>query len=269
MSGVERRVITLLTDFGEGSYVPSVKGVLLGLAPDAVLVDILHTVPAGAIGAAGHLLRHTAPFFPRGTVHLAVVDPAVGTDRLALILECEGSFYVGPDNGLFGEVLRGKEGKGWTIKEGTWMPSRVCPTFHGRDLFAQIAGRLARGEAPEAFGLPVPIETLVPSPIRPPRRAHDRLIGEVVWVDRFGNLITNLDRDLVQDWGGASPIRVRVGGTSVDQKVRAFLEATPGSLVFLLGSWDTLEVAVAMGNASRRLGVATGEPVTLERAHEL
>jgi hypothetical protein len=260
-------VITLLTDFGEGSYVPTVKGVLLGLAPEAVLVDITHSVPPGGIGAAGHLLRHTAPFFPRGTIHLAVVDPAVGTDRLALLIGSGGSFFVGPDNGLFGEVLRGREGRAWTIEQGPWMPPRVCPTFHGRDLFAHVAGRLARGEKPEVFGSPVDIDQLIPSPIQPPRRTKERFTGEVVWVDRFGNLITNLERAGVEEWAGGVPFRARVGGTAIDTRVHTFLEAKPGSLVVLFGSWETLEVAVAMGNASRRLGVANGEPVNLERIH--
>ncbi len=263
-----RRVISLLTDFGEGSYVPSVKGVLLGLAPDAMLVDITHIVPPGAIGAAAHLLRHTACFFPPGTVHLAVVDPAVGTDRLALIVEAEGSFFVGPDNGLFGEVLRGREGKAWTIEQGDWMPPRVCPTFHGRDLFAHVAGRLARGEDPGAFGSPVAVGDLTGCPIGPPRVETNKIIGEVVWVDRFGNLITNLGRGAVEAWAAASSYRARVGGTTIDARVHTFLEAKPGSLVVLFGSWDTVEVAVAMGNASRRLGVANGEPVSLERIHD-
>ncbi|MFH1680684.1 MAG: SAM-dependent chlorinase/fluorinase [Candidatus Eisenbacteria bacterium] len=265
MSGKGGRVITLLTDFGEGTYVPSVKGVLLGLAPEAVIVDITHSVPPGAIGSAAHILSHTAPCFPQGTIHLAVVDPAVGTERLALIVKAGGFLFVGPDNGLFGEVLRDREALAWRIEEGDWMPPRICPTFHGRDLFARVAARLARGEGPESFGAAIPAGSLVPSPIRPPRRTADRLTGEVVWVDRFGNLITNLDRLLIEEWAGGEPYRARVGGTSIDARVHTFLEAGAGGLVLLLGSWETLEVAVAMGSASGRLGVSAGEPVTLER----
>lgn len=267
VSGARARVITLLTDFGEGTYVPSVKGVLLRLAPDAVLVDITHSVPPGAIGSAAHLLKHTAPCFPSGTIHLAVVDPAVGTDRIALIAEAGGFFYVGPDNGIFGEVLRMGSPRAWRIEQGEWLPPRICPTFHARDLFAHAAAGLARGENPERFGVPIGVETLVPSPIRPPQRTAERLTGEVVWVDRFGNLLTNLDRSLIEDWARGTPYRARVGATSIDARVHTFLEAGAGSLVLLFGSWETLEVAVSMGNASRRLGVAAGEPVILERIH--
>lgn len=262
------KIITLLTDFGEGSYVPSVKGVMLSIAPDANLVDIMHSVPPAEIGPASHLLAHTVPYFPEGTVHYAVVDPGVGTDRLAVIVEAGGAFFVGPDNGLFGEAIRRRGGgRAWQIEAGPWMPSRISPTFHGRDIFAPVAARLALGQRPEKFGSPVGTDALVPSPIRPPRRSSLRLSGEVVWVDRFGNLITNIERTEVDEWAGGEPFRALVGGTWIDTWVHTFLEAKPGSLVVLYGSWETLEISVAAGSASRRLGVATGEPVHLEKIH--
>ncbi|MFH1276991.1 MAG: SAM-dependent chlorinase/fluorinase [Candidatus Eisenbacteria bacterium] len=263
----ERRIITILTDFGEGSYVPSVKGVLLSTAPGAVLVDMSHDILPGAVGTASFILAHTAPYFPEGTVHLAVVDPGVGTGRLALVVEAGGSFFVGPDNGLFGEVLRRRGGRAWQIEEGPWMPPRISPTFHGRDIFAPVAARLALGEKPERFGSPVDPADLAPSPIEPPRRAGSRVSGEVVWVDRFGNLITNLDRPLVEEWTAGAPFRALVGGTWIDTRVHTFLEAKQGSLVVLFGSWETVEISVAAGSASRRLGIASGEPVHLERIH--
>ncbi len=266
MSDERGKIITMLTDFGDGSYVPSVKGVLLSIAPDATIVDITHRILPGAIGSASFLLRYTAPFFPRGTVHYAVVDPEVGTDRLALIVEADGSYYVGPDNGLFGEVLRlDGESRIWKIEKGAWTPSTISPTFHGRDIFAPVAGRLAVGETPDSFGPAIDPGTITPAPIDPPHRSERRLSGEVVWVDRFGNLITNLRREEVEEWSGGEPFRARLGGMKVDTRVHTFLEAKPGSLVVLYGSWETVEVAVSSGNASRKLGVSTGEPVHLER----
>lgn len=261
------RIVTVLTDFGEGSYVPSVKGVILSIAPDARIVDMTHEIPPGAVGSASFLLAHTAPFFPEGTVHLAVVDPAVGTDRLALIVETGGALFVGPDNGLFGELLRRKGGRVWRIEEGPWMPPKIAPTFHGRDIFAPVAARLAVGERPESFGSPVDPAELAPPPIERPRRTERRVSGEVVWVDRFGNLITNLERPLVEAWAGGEPFRALVGGTWIDTRVHTFLEAKRGSLVVLYGSWETVEISVSAGSASRRLGVSTGEPVHLERIH--
>lgn len=266
MSGGRGKIITMLTDFGEGSYVPSVKGVLLSIAPDATIVDVTHQVSPGAIGSASFLLRYTAPFFPGGTVHYAVVDPEVGTERLALIVEAGGSWYVGPDNGLFGEVLRSDdESRVWKIEEGAWTPSTVSPTFHGRDIFAPVAGRLAIGETPDSLGSAIDRDAITPAPIDLPQRSEHRLSGEVVWIDRFGNLITNLRREEVEEWSGGEPFRARLGGMKIDTRVHTFLEAKPGSLVVLYGSWETVEVAVSAGSASRRLGVSTGEPVHLER----
>jgi len=260
------KVITLLSDFGEGTYVPSVKGVLLSIAPDVAIVDVTHDIPAGAIGTASHMLANIAPYFPPGTVHFAVIDPGVGTGRLALIVEAGGSFFVGPDNGLFGEVLqRHADGRAWKIEEGPWMPPAVSPTFHGRDIFAHVSGRLAVGEPPARLGTPIATETLVPSPIELPRRTGRRLIGEVIWGDRVGNLITNLDKELVDAWSDKRPFRALAGGTWIDTRVHTFLEAKEGSLVVLFGSWETVEIAVSSGSASRRLGVSTGEPVQLER----
>ncbi|MBN1825932.1 MAG: SAM-dependent chlorinase/fluorinase [Candidatus Eisenbacteria bacterium] len=264
----KRPIVTLLTDFGEGSYVPSVKGVLLGLAPEARLVDISHDIEPGAAGCAGFLLSRTAPWFPPGTIHFVVVDPGVGTDRLGLIVEADGSVYVGPDNGVLGLVIeRAERVRAFRIEEGEWTPDRVCPTFHGRDIFAPVAGRIARGEPIGQFGPPIDSSRLTPFPIRPPRREENRFLGEVVWVDRFGNLITNLERCAVEEWAGDGPFRAVVGGTSIDTRVHTFMEADAGDLIVLHGSWETVEIAVVTGNAAKRLGVASGEPVRLEKIH--
>jgi len=269
VSDRKRPIISLLTDFGDGSYVPSVKGVLLRLVPETTIVDIAHNVPPCEAGPAAYLIRHTFPFFPAGTIHMTIVDPGVGTDRLGLIVRASGSSFVGPDNGVFGEILRAfEDARAWQIESGPWMPERIAPTFHGRDLFAYVAAGLARGDDPSRFGSPLEIDALVPTPIAPPRVSTRRLSGEVVWVDRFGNLITNIGRTDIEAWAGDEPYRALVGGMWIDTRVHTFLEASRGSLVVLFGSWETLEVVVAAGNASDRLGVSMGEPVHLERIHD-
>jgi S-adenosylmethionine hydrolase len=262
------RVVTLLTDFGEGPYVPSMKGVVLALAPGALLVDITHAVLPGAIGSAAFLLKHSAPFFPKGTIHLAVIDPGVGGGRRAILAEAEGSFFVGPDNGLLEEALRGRDPRVWTLGGGTGGPGCVAPTFHGRDLFAPVVGRLASGEPPERLGAPLDPREIVPSPVAPPRAEGDLLSGEVVWADRFGNLVTNLERGPVEGWAAGRSFVAKIGGARVAGKARTYVEAPPGEPVLLYGSWDTLEIAEPMGDASRRLGVAAGAPVLLERVDE-
>jgi len=262
-----RPIITLLTDFGEGSYVASVKGVLLAHAPEASLVDITHGVPAGAIGSAGYLIRETAAYFPKGTVHLCVVDPGVGTDRLPLIVCADGSCFVGPDNGLFHEVIRRADGDAmaYRIEEGPWLPEPRCPTFHGRDLFAPVAGLLALGESVATMGSPLEADSLVPSPIPPPERKANLFSGQVVWVDGFGNLITNLPESDVTAWSDGAPFRALVGDVRIERRIGTFRDGESGTVALLFGSWSTLEIVVSEGSAAGRLGVKAGEPVYLER----
>lgn len=261
-----RPIITLLTDFGPGSYVASVKGVLLSLAPASTIVDITHEVAPGAIGSAGFLLRHTATHFPPGTVHVCVVDPGVGTERMPLIVQANGATFVGPDNGIFHEVMRRwSDGRAYRVDTGPWLPDSVCPTFHGRDLFAPVAGRIARGEPVSGFGTEVDPGRLAPSPIPPPRKRGSRITGQVVWVDTFGNLITNIERRDVEKWSEGGTYRVHIGWEVIEKEIRTFQDVERGSLAHLYGSWETVEVVVSEGSAAERLGVAAGETIRLER----
>ena len=181
-------LVTLLTDFGSSdSYVAEIKGVLLGLCPAAVLVDVTHAVPPGDIRAGAYLLGRSWHRFPAGTVHFSVVDPGVGTTRAALALRAHGHWFVGPDNGLFTPVLRDAEVEIVTLPT----PAGAAPTFHGRDLFAPAAAALARGTPLQALG-----EPFITMPARltytEPHYEGKSVIGEIVYVDRFGTLVTNL-----------------------------------------------------------------------------
>ncbi len=269
MNYPRRPIVTLLSDFGEGSYVASLKGVLLTLAPDIELVDVTHRVNPGAVGSAGFLICHTASFFPPGSIHLCIVDPGVGTLRLPIILRANDSMFIGPDNGLFGEVIS-KAGKAeaWEVSHGPWLPDRICPTFHGRDLFAPVAGYLARGEMPGKMGKSLRVEDLVPSPVPRPISSENEMVGQVIWVDHFGNLITNLSDVEVELWVGSDRFDAHVGWERVEKKIETFQEVEPGEMALLYGSWRTLEVVVREGSAAGRLGAAIGEPVRLERSRE-
>lgn len=263
-----RPVITLLTDFGEGSYVASMKGVLLSFTPDATIVDITHHVPPGAVGSAGFLLRHTAEHFPAGTVHICVVDPGVGTERLPLIVEANGTVFVGPDNGIFHEVIRAADdARAYRINEGAWLPGKICPTFHGRDLFAPVAGRLAGGDSPARLGSPVELDRLVPSPLRAPRKERETFSGEVVWVDQFGNLITNLEKGAIEEWSNGRAHRLIAGSESIGAPITTFQDGERGRPASLYGSWETLEIVIPEGNAAEQLGMKAGETIRLEIAH--
>jgi S-adenosylmethionine hydrolase len=242
-------LITLLTDFGTvDSYVAEVKGALLSAAPRATLVDVTHAVPQGDVQAGAYLLGRVWQRFPPGTVHLAVVDPGVGTERAALALGARGHHFVGPDNGLFTFVLRDTEVQ--IVSLAT--PDGASPTFHGRDLFAPAAAALARGAALADLGEPfagMPTRLVY----REPHHEGKSVIGQVVYVDRFGTLVTNLTAELVPSYAV-----LEVEGLEVGRLRRTFGDVPTGGLVAYLGSGGQIEIAVRDGSAARRLGMGVG-----------
>ena len=187
-----RPLIALLTDFGErDSFVASMKGVILSINPSVPIIDLSHQIASHQIQEAGYFLKSCYRYFPAGTIHVAVVDPGVGTERRALLVSAAGWFFVGPDNGLFTEVLELEAGaKVWQINNPQYRLETAGSTFDGRDVFAPAAAWLSKGVPPSFFGPAVhdPIRRAVAMPI-----AHeDVLIGKIVSVDRFGNLISNI-----------------------------------------------------------------------------
>lgn len=242
-------LITLLTDFGTSdSYVAEVKGALLSAAPGAALVDVTHAVPPGDVRAAAHVLSRVWHRFPLGTVHLAVVDPGVGTDRAALALSAAGHFFVGPDNGIFTAVLRDTEVQIVALPT----PSAASATFHGRDLFAPAAAALAAGTPLQQLGEPF---ARIPTRLAfvEPRHEGKSVVGQVVYVDRFGTLVTNLTPELVPSYAV-----IEVEGLEVGPLRRTFGDVPTGGLVAYLGSGGQVEIAVRDGSAARRLGMGVG-----------
>ena len=258
-------IITLLTDFGpEDGTVGVVKGVILGLAPQARLVDLSHGVAPQDVRAAAVILGRTAPFFPEGTIHLVVVDPGVGTARRPMAAKLGSQLYVGPDNGAATRLIEWAEGTGGPLafvrldRPERWRP-QVSDVFHGRDLFGPVAAHLANGVALKELGTPFedPVRLPLPAPLRTP----EGLRGEVEYTDHFGNLRTNIRRD---DCGARSPGRVRIGGVEIDGLVRTFGERPVGELVAFWGSTGELCVAEVNGSAAARLRIAAGAAVDLE-----
>jgi S-adenosylmethionine hydrolase len=242
-------LVTLLTDFGTSdAYVAEIKAAVLRTAREAVLVDITHAVPPGDIRAGAYLLGRSWHWFPTGTVHLAVVDPGVGTDRAALAFAAQGHRFVGPDNGLFTPVLRGAEVEIVTLP----VPDGASPTFHGRDLFAPAAAALALGATLKSLG-----EPLLGMPQRlvytEPHYEGKALIGQIVYVDRFGTLVTNLTPDLVPTYAV-----LEVEGLEIGPLRRTFGDVATGGLLAYVGSGGAVEIAVRDGSAARRLGMGVG-----------
>ena len=241
-------IVTLLTDFGTvDSYVAEMKAALLAGADGAALVDVTHAVPPGDVRAAAYLLGRTWHRFPAGTVHLAVVDPGVGTTRAALAIATRGQLFVGPDNGIFTPILH-DEVQVVTLQ----VPTAAAPTFHGRDLFAPAAAALARGVPLDSLGEPyhgIP-ERLV---YGQPRYEGKSIVGEIVYVDRFGTLVTNLTAEIVPDYA-----ILEVEGLEIGRLRRTYGDVPTGGLLAYLGSGGAIEIAVRDGSAARRLGMGVG-----------
>ncbi len=258
---MNRRIITLLTDFGtRDAYVGAMKGVILGLNPEVVLVDLSHEVPPQDVLAGAFVLAEAAPYFPPGTIHLAVVDPEVGTARRGLAARARGHYLVGPDNGLFSLAWQGAGDLSIvSLTNPGYFRPEVSATFHGRDVFAPVAGYLSLGVALEELGpaIPDPVSLPCPAPVFTPEAAR----GEIIYVDRFGNLVSNLKASALRDWLAGRPAHVRVGGLTLTGLARTYGEVPPGQFLALEGSHGFLEVAVNQASAAQGLEAGVGQPV--------
>jgi S-adenosyl-L-methionine hydrolase (adenosine-forming) len=243
-------IITLLTDFGTADgYVGEMKGVLLADNPAATIVDITHDVPTHDVEIGRLTLARYWRRFPTGTVHIAIVDPGVGSARAALAIASDGRFLVGPDNGLLSPALLVGGARAVELS----VPSHASPTFHGRDVFAPAAAQLAQGIDVDALGAPAtdPVVHRTPEPHRAPT---GELIGEVIAVDHFGNAITNL----VGIRGGQLVVR----GLEIPLR-RTYAELEPGEPGAVVGSTGLIEIVVREGRATDKLSLARGTPVSL------
>ena len=257
-------LVTLLTDFGHRDYyLGAVKGTLLRLAPRAVLVDLSHEVEPGDVEGAADLLAGAAPAFPAGTVHLAVVDPGVGSARRMVIAEADGHLFLAPDNGLLTPFLEG--GAAWSVTRTDLFLRGPGATFHGRDRFAPIAAALLRGDHAAALGEPLahPVRLAHPPPRREERAGGLVLRGRVARVDRFGNLVT----DLPAEWlaaGEWAAVAAEVAGRRAERLVTHYAELAPGEPGLMVGSLATLELALRDASLAAEWGVARGAPVRVE-----
>jgi S-adenosyl-L-methionine hydrolase (adenosine-forming) len=246
---INMTIVTLLTDFGTAdSYVAEMKGVILTRSPSTVLVDISHEVPPGDVRSAAYVLGRTWHRFPAATVHLVVVDPGVGTSRAALAFSAHDHWFVGPDNGVFTPVLHDAEVTAVMLTA----PPGASNTFHGRDVFAPAAAALADGVAVPSLG-----EAFGELPKRfaytELRQDGNALVGEVVYVDRFGSLITNISSDAL-----SLSTRVEVEDLDLGGLKRTYSDVPSGSLLAYVGSGGMIEIAVRNGSAAERLGVGIG-----------
>ncbi len=264
----QRPVITLLTDFGMcDSYVAQMKGVILQKSPDAQIVDLSHEIPPQDILRAAYLLGDSYPRFPRATIHIVVVDPGVGSDRRVLCISAARQFFIAPDNGVLELVLRSAPPEAMVAVTNRWyFQKNVSTTFHGRDILASVASHLAAGVKLSRFGPPVadPVRLQLPQVTM----GDKQISGAVIYADRFGNLVTNIERKhLAQVFQGAksSQMLVWVGGREIRGLWRSYAEQQPGELMCLLGSSGRLEISVSGGSAAAGLDAPRGTPVEIAR----
>ncbi len=250
-------MITLLSDFGSASPYPAQMKAVLASSCNAVIIDITHDVPRHDVRAGAYLLSAVVRTAPAGTVHLAVVDPGVGTARKPLIISSGGQWFVGPDNGLLLPAAK-RLGAPRVYEITADAPDAVSPTFHGRDLFAPAAAALARGAPADALGRP--LAQFVHLDLGTGRREGGALVGEVIYVDAFGNLITNIPAGALDVGGGT--LTLVAGRRRVRAAVaRTYGDVAPGRFAVVAGSDGLLEVAVRNGSAADHL--AAGSGVTL------
>jgi S-adenosyl-L-methionine hydrolase (adenosine-forming) len=259
-------VISLMTDFGiKDGNVGVMKGVIWNIAPDARISDLSHMIQPQNIREAALILARSAPYFPENAIHVVVVDPGVGTTRRPLAAKIGSQYYVGPDNGTITLLLERAEDEGWQTefvhidKPEFWL-GNVSHVFHGRDIFAPVAGHLASGVPLAELGTRIldPVRLALPKPEQTGRGWR----GEIIHIDHFGNIASNIRIEhLAEALKHKDNVTVNLAGEVIRGMVNTFGERQPGELVALLGSTGNLIVSVVNGSASERLGVKTGDPI--------
>ena len=264
MAFVSNSIITLTTDFGLADpFAGIMKGVILAVNPKAHIVDITHGVPSHDILGGAMALQSSYSYFPKGTIHVAVVDPGVGSSRRPLLSISGDYAFVGPDNGLLARAIESEQdGRVFHLTDQDRFLRPVSQTFHGRDIFAPVAAWLSRGMQPESFG------TLIDDWIRldwpTPRRVGNSLFATVLRVDRFGNLVTNIStEDLVCPTSTPQEIEVDIRGRTIRQLCRSYAEAASDEPFAIIGSAGLLEIAVREASAAALLGVGPREELEL------
>lgn len=262
MQFVPSGVITLTTDFGhKGVFVGTMKGQMLRRFPEARIVDLTHDVIAHWPDEAGFWLERAHQYFPDGTVHVAVVDPGVGTGRGIIAMEFGQQVFLAPDNGLLGFLARKKPGKIYRLdmdRLDQFNIEKPSSTFHGRDIFAPLAAELASGHI-DAADIGPAIDEIVPHWLEDPVIGKDQVTGVVVTIDSFGNLISNIETAMIA--GIARPV-VTAGGRQIALR-QTYGEASPGQYLALINSFDVVEIACAERSAAKGLGIGRGAPITV------
>ncbi len=262
-------LITLTTDFGlVDGFVGVMKGVMLSINPSAQFVDITHDIPPQNIQQGAFLLANSVPYFPPAAIHLCVVDPGVGSSRRAIAVQVGETTFIAPDNGVLSfavNALQARTGatpRAFELNNPRYWLARVSTTFHGRDVFSPSAAHLSRGVPLEELGTEVKdwITLVPPAPVQ---RDDGLLVGHIIYIDRYGNIVSDIDEQALQQLG-TDNIVVFIGGRRIRGLVRTYSDVEPDEFAVLVGSPWKLEIARRNGNAARALNAAIGDEVVVQ-----
>ncbi|MEN8257876.1 MAG: SAM-dependent chlorinase/fluorinase [Thermodesulfobacteriota bacterium] len=259
-------LITLTTDFGlDDPFVAIMKGVILGRCPQASVVDICHTIPAQNIAAASHVLTEAAPYFPAATLHMAVVDPGVGTSRRIICIEASGQLFLAPDNGLLTPFFKDAH-RAYELVNDEFFLQPVSSTFHGRDIFAPVAAALACGLAPNKLGPTLPISGLIHLEQPPATMGIHQLQGQCLRADHFGNMATNISKKELDSFLDAGETPLITIGATIIKGLSSTYGPEKGKIIALFNSSSYLEISIAGGNAVCELNLSIGSPVIINKS---
>lgn len=255
--------ITLITDFGlSDHYVGVMKGVILSINRKIQIVDISHEIDSQDVAQAAYLLKQSYSFFPAGSIHVIVVDPGVGSNRPIIAADAGGYTFLAPDNGALKYIFDFyPDAKVFHVNNSKYILKNVSNTFHGRDIFSPVAAHLSLGVGLDDIGEPT--NNFIVGNIAVPTVGQIEITGEIVYIDRFGNGVTNIDGSLIQQSPGKTVI---VKGKKIGTISKTYSEHPKGMLLALIGSSGTLEISVNHGNAQNKLNLKTGDPVIVELA---
>lgn len=259
------KTIALLTDFGlSDNFIGVMKAVILSINPSLNLVDITHNIRPQDISAAAFLLKSSYRYFPEGTIFLVVVDPGVGTKRSPIIIHSKNYLFVGPDNGVLGLAAKEDGIKEIIVVENKrYFLKPVSDTFHGRDIFAPAAAYLSKGRRCALFGRP--LNSIKELNIPKPKADKDLLTGKIIHIDRFGNLVTNIDKNLFKRFAQDKSFKIRIKDRELDSIVNSYQAVEPGKPLAIFGSFGFLEISVSCGSAKRSLDAKKGTAVSVTR----
>ena len=258
-------IITLTTDFGTSDlYVGVIKGVILRVNPQAQIVDITHAIPPQDLYSAAFLIDSAYRYFPSGTIHVIVVDPGVGSQRRAIACQTDTACFVCPDNGILTHVLHNENHiRAVAVENSAYFLPQVSNTFHGRDIFAPVAAHLSRGVSLDDLGSTMvhPVQLPIPTPQVP----AEEIIGHVIWIDHFGNLVTNISHEILESMVGRNGLVIQAGSAKIRHLNRSYAESAIGETLAIIGSFGRLEISVNQGDAAQALGLKRGDAITIRR----